>query len=73
MKAFPHEEWLKSTDPHVVNPVRHPGMDLRDYFAAKAMQGFLSNAYFAKHDPMDRDYMSTLSYKLADAMMEYRN
>ena len=48
-------------------------MGLRDYFAAKAMQGFLSNAYFAKHDPMDRDYMSTLSYKLADAMMEARN
>ena len=77
MKAFPHEEWLDSTDPQVLNPIRHPGMDLRDYFAAKAMQGILSTEIndrtLTRHDY--GSYCMTLaicSYQLADAMMEYR-
>jgi hypothetical protein len=49
------------------------GMDLRDYFAAKAMQGILST------DPEDQDHedgplaIAIVSYKIADAMMKARN
>ena len=43
MKAFPHKERLNSTDPNIMNPIYHGGMDLRDYFAAKAMQAIEFN------------------------------
>ena len=36
--AFPAEEWINSDDPSAVNPIRHKGMSLRDYFAAKASE-----------------------------------
>ena len=66
MKAFPHEEWLDSTDPKVVNPIRHPGMDLRDYFAAQAMQNF---SWISEND----NECAVSCYEIADAMMEARN
>ena len=44
------------------------GMTLRDYFAAKAMQGFLSSV---KVDYSD-DLIAVDAYSLADAMMEAR-
>ena len=53
MKAFPihlHEQ----------------GMDLRDYFAAKAMQLYIGNG---QHHP---DSTAEMAYKHADAMMEAR-
>ena len=40
--AFPAEEWLQSEDPHCINPVRHRGMSLREYFAAHATDGDVS-------------------------------
>ena len=54
MKAFPNN--------------RSEGMELRDYFAAKAMQG-LTAKYGNDGDPETR---SKESYRLADAMMEAR-
>jgi hypothetical protein len=51
---------------------RSEGMDLRDYFAAKAMQGILAT------DPEDQDHedgllaIAIVSYKMADAMIEAR-
>lgn len=54
--AFPCE-WAK---------VNHtPGMTLRDYFAAKAMQGMLAN------NPNDSD-IATDAYLIADDMMQVR-
>jgi hypothetical protein len=59
MKAFPNH--------------RTEGMTLRDYFAAKAMQGILAT------DPEDQDHedgllaIAIVSYKMADAMMKARN
>ena len=59
MKAFPianmegDEEFL--------------GMDLRDYFAAKAMQALL---FDIKSIQVSMDKTANLSYKFADAMME---
>jgi hypothetical protein len=81
MKAFPHEEWLDSTDPKVVNPIRHPGMDLRDYFAGLALQGLLSNSEDDFDDELlmresYHDYcmiFASSAYEMADAMMEARN
>jgi hypothetical protein len=55
MKAFP-------------NMTNEKGMDLRDYFAAKAMQGLLS-------DPNVRqswDKFAEDAYEMADAMMKVR-
>ena len=41
------------------------GMTLRDYFAAKAMQGLLSNGQSGK-------YAQNRAFKIADAMLEER-
>lgn len=51
----------------------HPckGMSLRDYFAAKAMQGVLANSTFNLLDD-DLKTMSSKFYKLADAMLKAR-
>jgi hypothetical protein len=45
------------------------GMTLRDYFAAKAMQGILTDSEIV----MGATEIADLSYKYADAMMEARN
>lgn len=58
-KAFPHE--IRDFD-------STKGMTLRDYFAAKAMQGGISHNRAAA-DPKD---WAKWSYKVADAMMEAR-
>jgi hypothetical protein len=49
------------------------GMTLRDYFAAKAMQGFIAYAT-AKgiYVPPDNE-LANASYQLADAMLKARN
>jgi hypothetical protein len=60
MKAFPCNPDMKNSD--------FDGMDLRDYFAAKAMAVFL-----AKRDLLCRDdLIAQDAYALADAMMEVR-
>lgn len=65
--AFPAEEWINSDDPSAVNPIRHQGMSLRDYFAAKAMQGLLASEVNA---PLNA--FATKAYALADAMLKAR-
>jgi hypothetical protein len=44
------------------------GMDLRDYFAAKAMNGMMADP---THDPYPEE-AAKWAYKIADAMMEAR-
>lgn len=44
-----------------------PGMTLRDYFAAKAMQGMVAKGGYDKWT-----YISQDAYELADAMLEAR-
>lgn len=62
MKAFPIL---------VENPDKsfscNQGMDLRDYFAAKAMQLFVAAGQYHIQSTAES------AYKLADAMMEARN
>jgi hypothetical protein len=75
MKAFPTTKPLDSWgDPN-------QGMDLRDYFAAKSMQGLLSNVELIRgHFDIAKDknikpinVLVEESYQIADAMMEARN
>lgn len=46
------------------------GMTLRDYFAAKALAGLLTQ--YATRDEDDPTEYSQLSYKYADAMLKAR-
>ena len=57
--------------PHTIEHLHEPqttGMTLRDYFAAKALQGILSDSY----DYSDRDRIATKAYEFADAMLKAR-
>jgi hypothetical protein len=55
MKAFP-----------ITEETLHDGMDLRDYFAAKAMQAMLSS------DDYHFDAIADMAYLVAENMMEAR-
>ena len=46
-----------------------PGMDLRDYFAAKAMQGFLTAEYASTYRP---EVWAKDAYEMDDAMLKAR-
>lgn len=71
--AFPAEEWINSDDPSAVNPIRHQGMSLRDYFAAKAMEGiYASNTEHDHEDAHIFDAVAEAAYKQADAMLKAR-
>ena len=77
MKAFPTG---KTGDKNHDFYVSQDGMDLRDYFAAQAMQGLLSNADIVKThqniatftDVSPSDILCKESYFIADAMMKAR-
>ena len=62
MKAFPHKGGGIITD---IN-----GMDLRDYFAAKVMQGLITSIKEGKETQIL--LVPTTAYKIADLMMEAR-
>jgi len=51
-----------------VDQYSQTGMTLRDYFAAKAMQGFLATVKVGCPD----DLIAVDAYNLADAMMKAR-
>lgn len=48
----------------------HNGMTLRDYFAAKAMQGAFTNPI--ESSEIGKDYIAMHAYKMADAMLRAR-
>lgn len=63
--AFPYEYFDKQ-----LNQARvMAGMTLRDYFAAKAMQGLLLDD---NGDFSDRNWMAEKAYAFADAMLKAR-
>jgi len=74
MKAFPHPKVLEVNKKEYFQLTEaSSGMDLRDYFAAKAMQGYIANTgVLGGISPTDED-LARYSYELADAMMEARN
>jgi hypothetical protein len=47
-----------------------PGMSLRDYFAAKALQGLVTAA--GNRAEVEGDHLALLAYVLAEAMLEAR-
>ena len=49
-----------------------PGMSLRDYFAAKAMQAMISNSAMYDSLPTNKTCMAMEAYEVADAMLEAR-
>ena len=61
--AFPAGERFEGVDGWQTEP----GMTLRDYFAAKAMQ-----AVIARGDDTNRPGMAEWSYAMADAMLKAR-
>ena len=64
MKAFPQFKWMPIEEQYT--PMG--GMDLRDYFAAKAMQSLSNN-----NDMEDlEDVFAEQAYRIADAMMKAR-
>ena len=67
MKAFPKNIY-DSTKPDGY----HDGMDLRDYFAAKAMQGIITATVTIDERNYDEDGLAYLSYVIADVMMKAR-
>jgi hypothetical protein len=72
MKAFPNGV-ITNSDGLVVGGQN--GMDLRDYFAAQAMQELiplLANQPDINNGDQRRKEVSVLAYKQADAMMEAR-
>jgi hypothetical protein len=53
-----------------VEAVHQRGMTLRDYFAAKAMQGFMANKSNPMHYQPEED--AQWAYMIADAMLKAR-
>jgi hypothetical protein len=47
------------------------GMTLRDYFAAKAMQGMFD--YWDENPHLEFEHIANCSYDMADAMMKARS
>lgn len=64
--AFPCEQ--HETQDNTWNQTFETGMSLRDYFAAKAMQGLM-----ARVGPHNADAIAHDAYMVADAMLEARN
>jgi len=66
MKAYPFQH----KNPTSGLTTSSEGMELRDWFAAKAMQGVISAT-----EPLikiDEQHLAMWSYKMADAMMKQR-
>lgn len=73
--SFQNDSDVNQTAPNgqVVAPgdwVEMPGMSLRDYFAAKAMQGTCARELASK---TTTDVIASEAYKMADAMLRARD
>jgi hypothetical protein len=71
MKAFPividRETQIANDTNHAI---QEDGMDLRDYFAAKAMQGIIDNSI---ESGVTLEFIAESAYRMADAMIEARD
>lgn len=69
--AFPHLHYVDGVGPHY-----HHGISTRDYFAAKALEGWLATYGEHPHPALNPEYAATvasLSYRMADAMLAARS
>jgi len=75
MKAFPSKEPIYRND--IVGVKENSGMDLRDYFAAKALQGLLSNPklqeQILKQGGCHSGWIEDSAWAFADEMMKARD
>lgn len=60
---------MKTGGPAFPYGTTYVGMTLRDYFAAKAMQGFLAKEYANANSPIE---IAEGAYEQADAMLKAR-
>ena len=79
MKAFPSKEFLYKDNMDLIGVKESFGMELRDYFAAKAMQGLLTHEWLYLYDKAEKmslesaeDYVVETSYFVADLMIKAR-
>jgi hypothetical protein len=68
MKAFPTPAFTVSDEARITSIGGEGGMTLRDYFAAKAMQGLVVDGVGSLMDEELADW----AYRLADAMLRAR-
>ena len=81
MKAFPSNQTVWDEKTGYFRQVDGGGMDLRDYFAAKAMQALITHyGAYCEDGDYGNDYkvpdvnkVSEYCYVQADAMLEERN
>lgn len=77
MKAFPTNKTLMLQDENekmYLQSIENLGMDLRDYFAAKAMQAIIGKSDDASLNIDEVDnWIGSYAYVVADAMMEARD
>jgi hypothetical protein len=71
MKAFPTPAFSINNEARVTAVGGEGGMDLRDYFAAKAMQEFLDEVG-SQSDQAWFDQIAKNAYRMADTMMKAR-
>lgn len=69
MKAFPSKEFLYKDNMDLIGVKESFGMELRDYFAAKALQGLLTTVKNEQWLPQD---VAEVCYEVADSMMKAR-
>lgn len=73
-QAFPKQQWEYDGHDNVL-PYQEDGMTMRDYFAAKAMHGYISTAaapcIVGGLDGAE-DELAKGAYKMADAMLRAR-
>ncbi|HHT5684734.1 TPA: hypothetical protein ACTZF9_004343 [Raoultella planticola] len=67
-QAFPRQQWEYDGQNNVLQ-YQEEGMTLRDYFAAKAMQGMLSNPAW---NHWSTEQHAEHAYGVADAMLKAR-
>jgi hypothetical protein len=48
------------------------GLSLRDYFAAKFMQGFIASPDIEEYSPVTKDECAKRAYQMADTMLNAR-
>ena len=72
--AFPHKRQIRCNG-EVIDSEMEPGMTLRDYFAAAALQGLLGNSEFHVETDVESEIpnaIATYAYQAADAMLKAR-
>lgn len=70
--AFPQPALMGDNGIISANDFNEGGMTLRDYFAAKAMQGFITNHDTRRSDLIDVPQLAKSAYNVADAMLKAR-